>query len=60
MVYKAAYNEQQNAVVLTEVEDAVVPAGEGIILKGTEGASVTITPSAKELLISKTTNSLVF
>lgn len=46
-VYKAAYDELQNAVVLTEVENAVVPAGEGIILKGTEGASVTITPSAE-------------
>lgn len=45
-VYKAAYVEQQNAIVLTEVENAVVPAGEGIILKGTEGASVTITPSS--------------
>ena len=44
-VYKAAYNEQQNAVVLTEVENAVVPANAGIILKGTEGATVTITPS---------------
>ncbi len=44
-VYKAAYKEQQNAVVLTEVENAVVPAGEGIILKGTEGDLVTITPS---------------
>ena len=44
-VYKAAYNEQQNAIVLTEVENAVVPANAGIILKGTEGDVVTITPS---------------
>ncbi len=44
-VYKAAYDEQQNAIVLTEVENAVVPANAGIILKGTEGATVTITPS---------------
>ncbi len=44
-VYKAAYDEQQNAIVLTEVENAVVPANAGIILKGTEGDVVTITPS---------------
>ena len=44
-MYKAAYDEQQNAIVLTEVENAVVPANAGIILKGTEGDVVTITPS---------------
>jgi len=43
-VYKAAYNGS-DAVVLTEVVDAVVPANQGIILKGEEGATVTITPS---------------
>lgn len=43
-VYKAAYNGS-NAVVLTEVVDAVVPANQGIILKGTEGATATITLS---------------
>lgn len=43
-VYKAAYNGS-NAVTLTEVVDAVVPANQGIILKGEEGATVTITPS---------------
>ena len=45
-VYKAALNGNKDAVILSEVTDAVVPAGEGIILKGTEGATVTITPSA--------------
>ena len=44
-VYKAAYNGS-DAVTLTAVADAVVPAGAGIILKGTEGATVTITPSS--------------
>lgn len=41
-VYKAAYDAVKNAVVLTEVENAVVPAEEGIILKGTEGDEITI------------------
>ena len=43
-VYKAAYNGS-DVVTLTEVANAVVPANEGIILKGEEGATVTITPS---------------
>lgn len=40
--YKAAYSA--GVVTLTEIT-GVVPAGEGIILKGTEGDPVTITPS---------------
>ena len=43
-VYEAAYNGS-NAVVLTEVVDAVVPANAGIILKGTAGEIVTLTAS---------------
>ena len=43
-VYKAAYNGT-DAVVLTEVANAIVPANAGIILKGTEGATSTITLS---------------
>ena len=42
--YKAKY--QNGAIVLTPVE--VVAAGQGIILKGTEGATATITPSNAE------------
>ncbi len=44
-VYEAALNNAQNAIILTKVENAIVPANAGIILKGTEGATVTITPS---------------
>ena len=44
-VYEAALNNAQDAIILTKVENAVVPANAGIILKGTEGATVTITPS---------------
>ena len=43
-VYKAAYNGS-DAVTLTEVVDAVVPANAGIILKGTAGEIVTLTAS---------------
>ncbi|MBR3647241.1 MAG: hypothetical protein IKN59_02505 [Paludibacteraceae bacterium] len=43
-VYKAAYNGT-DAVVLTEVENAVVPANAGIILKGNEGELAYITES---------------
>ena len=42
--YKAEYDEQQNAIVLTQVN--VIEAGEGIVLKGANaGDVVTITPS---------------
>jgi hypothetical protein len=44
-VYKAAVNGNKDAVILTEVADAVVPANAGIILKGNQGANVTITPA---------------
>lgn len=44
-VYKAAVNNEKTAVVLSEVT-GVIPANAGIILNGTEGAEVTITPSA--------------
>lgn len=44
IVYKAAYNGS-DAVVLTQVPGAVVPAGEGIIIKGEEGEDIAITPS---------------
>jgi len=43
-VYKAALNGAKDAVILTEVSGAV-PADEGIILKGTAGDEVAITPS---------------
>lgn len=44
-VYKAEYDEQQNAIVLTQVN--VIEAGEGVVLKGSaENASVMIIPSA--------------
>lgn len=43
-VYKAAYNEVGNYVALTEVAaNTVMPEGEGVILKGTEGETATIT-----------------
>ena len=45
-VYKAAYNGT-DAVVLTEVENAVVPANAGIILKGNEGELAYITESTE-------------
>jgi len=44
-VYEAALNGAGDAIILTKVENAVVPANEGIILKGTAGGVVTITPS---------------
>jgi len=44
-VYKAEYDEQQNAIVLTQVN--VIESGEGVVLKGSaENASVLIIPSA--------------
>ncbi|MBQ7671857.1 MAG: hypothetical protein IJS49_02125 [Paludibacteraceae bacterium] len=46
-VYKAAYNGS-DAVILTEVVDAVVPANEGIILVGEEGAKIFTTESTAE------------
>ena len=56
--YKAHYDAQQGAVVLTEVE-GVIPANTGIILKGEEGAHVTITPSDKEVTADFEDNDLV-
>ena len=54
-VYTAAPDDEENPskIVLTQVtENAVIAAEEGIILKGEEGATVTITPSdvAAELI----------
>lgn len=49
-VYKAAYDKDNSKVSLTKVETAI-PAGEGVILKGTEGASVTIIPAANGTVI---------
>ena len=45
-VYKAVVNNDKTAVVLTEVENAVVPAGVGVILKGAQEEDVLISPSA--------------
>lgn len=45
-VYIAAVNDAKDVITLTAVADAVVPAGAGIVLKGTEGETVTITPSS--------------
>lgn len=49
-VYMAAPDAEQNAtkVILSKVENGIVPAEEGVILKGTEGATVTITPTNAE------------
>ena len=46
-VYMAWPDAEQNAtkVVLTKVNDGIVPAEEGVVLKGTAGATVTITPT---------------
>lgn len=43
-VYKATYSNTNSSVSLTKI-DGAVPAGEGVILKGTEGATVTISPA---------------
>ena len=44
-VYKAALNGEGDAIILTEVANAVVPSEIGIVLKGVEGAFVTIAPA---------------
>ncbi len=44
-VYIAKVNNEGNAVILTEVKNAVVPAEAGIVLKGAEDAIVTISSS---------------
>lgn len=45
-VYKATVNGAKTAVTLTEVTDAVIPANEGVILKGEEGEKVAIAESS--------------
>lgn len=40
-VYKAALNSEGDKLVCTEVESGLVPAGEGVILSGEAGATVT-------------------
>ena len=54
--YKAKYED--GVVMLTEVS-GVIPANTGIILHGTEGAPVTITPSSDEEVPALTDNALV-
>lgn len=44
--YKAAYNSESSTVVTLREITGVVPAGTGVIFKGTEGDEVTITKSA--------------
>ena len=47
-VYTAKVNGNQTAVVLHKVENGIVPAEEGVILKGEQGQSATITPTNVE------------
>ncbi len=44
--YAASIDEEGTTVTLTEIE-GVIPAGEGVVLKGTEGDVVTIVPATE-------------
>lgn len=44
--YTAAVDEDAKTIVWTEIADGIIPANEGVLLKGTASASVTLTASS--------------